>query len=402
MPRFYTPNMLVQEYKIKGKPVQFARIDEAIRTMQFVRNKAIRFWMDHPGVGKFDLSVLSRTLAEEFTFVKKLNSMARQAACERAWSSVARFYDNCKKRVPGKKGFPRFKKDTRSVEYKTSGWKLTDGGRKLLLTDGHQIGSLKLVGKRSLDGLQSLIKRVRLLRRADGYYVQFVIDAERQVAPCYTGEMVGLDVGLTHFLTDSNGHTVENPRPLRKSEKALRSAQRRLSRKVKGSNHRKKARLKLARKHLLVQRQRKDFATKLARCVVRSHDLVAIEDLQVRNMVKNRHLAKSISDAGWGLFRAKLSYYAALFKKVLVAVNPRYTSQNCSACGKIVRKSLSTRTHLCPCGCVLDRDYNAALNILKLGVEALGNTTAGHAESYAPGESALCLGLATGQGKTSR
>lgn len=126
MQHSYTPFMLVQEYKLRGNSDQFARIDEAIRTMQFVRNKAIRFWLDHRGVGKYDLSVLSKTLASEFTFVRKLNAQARQAACERAWDSISRFYRNCKKQIPGKKGFPRFKQDTRSVEYKTTGWKLTD------------------------------------------------------------------------------------------------------------------------------------------------------------------------------------------------------------------------------------------------------------------------------------
>lgn len=394
--------MLVHEYKLKGKPEQFARIDEAIRTMRFVRNKALRFWLDHPGVGRFDLSILSKTLAEEFEFARKLNSTARQAACDRAWAAIAGFYTNCRKKVDGKKGFPKFKKDSRSVEYKTSGWKLIDGARKILLTDGHQIGSLKLIGKQSLDGLQHLIKRVRLLRRADGYYAQFVIDIQRHEEACYTGKMIGLDVGLTYFLTDSEGQTVENPRLFRKAERALRRAQRMLTRKVKGSNNRKKARLKLAHKHLKVQRQRKDFTTKLAKCVIQSYDLVAIEDLQVRNMVKNRHLAKSIADAGWGQFRAKLAYYAELYKKVLIAVDPRMTSQNCSACGRTVRKSLSTRTHLCACGCVLDRDHNAALNILKLGVLALGRATAGHAESHAPGESVLYSGLETGLGKTAR
>jgi putative transposase len=398
----YTSPMLVQEYKLRGKPEQFARIDEAIRTMQFVRNRAIRFWMDHPGVGRFDLSTLSKTLAAEFAFAKKLNSTARQAACDRAWASVAQFYNNCKKKVSGRKGFPRFKKNVRSVEYKNSGWKLTDGGRKILLTDGHQIGSLKLLGKRSLDGLQHLIKRVRVLRRADGYYVQFVINAQRHEMPCYTGQSVGLDMGLTHFFTDSKGCKVENPRLLKRAEKSLSRRQRKFSRMTKGSNRRKRAKFKLARTHLKVQRQRNDFVTKLARSVVRSHDLVAIEDLQVRNMVKNRSLAKSISDAGWSLFKTKLSYYAGLFKKVIVAVNPRYTSQTCSSCNKVARKSLSNRSHQCNCGCVLDRDHNAALNILRLGVQALSKATAGHAESYAPGESVHCLGLATDQGKTSR
>ena len=395
--------MVVFEYKLAGKPAQFVAIDEAIRTMQFVRNKAIRFWVDTKGAGKYDLSALSKTLAEEFDFARKLNSQARQAACERAWAAITRFFEKCKKKVAGKKGFPRFQKDCRSVEYKTTGWKLVNDGTRIVFTDGHGIGTLKLVGTRILAGLEDRIRRVRIIRRADGYYTQFVIDAERKVEPCYTGKMVGLDVGLTRFLTDSNGETVENPRLLRKSERAIKRLGRRVSRKVKGSKNRAKARRKLARKHLKVQRQRNDFAMKLARCVIRSNDLVAIEDLQVRNMVKNRHLSKSISDAGWGQFRAKLSYYAGLFGKVLVAVKPHYTSVNCSACGKAVKKSLSTRTHVCPCGCVLDRDHNAAINILNLGVACLArNTTAGHAESNAPGESALCLELETAQGKASR
>lgn len=393
--------MIVLEYKLKGKPAQFARIDEAIRTMQFIRNKAVRYWMDTKGANKYDLNKLSKSLAAEFPFSDKLNSMARQAACDRAWASISRFFENCKKKRPGKKGYPRFQKDNRSVEYKTSGWKLTDGCRKILLTDGHEIGSLKLVGTVPLNQYdREKIKRVRLLRKADGYYAQFVIDVERQEADCYTGQMVGLDLGLTAFFTDSNGATEENPRLLRKSEKSLKRLSRRLSRTAKGSNKRKEARKRLARKHLKVQRQRKDFATKLARCVIQSNDLVAIENLQVRNMVKNRSIAKSISDAGWRLFRSKLEQYAERFRKVLVAVNPRYTSQNCSTCGKTVKKSLSTRTHICPCGCILDRDHNAALNILQLGIAQL--STAGHAGMNAPGEVGLCLELATAHNKPSR
>lgn len=387
--------MLVWEYKTGGTPTQYQKIDEAIRTAQFVRNKAIRFWMDTEGAGKYALSGLSKLLAAEFPFAQKLNSTARQASCERAWAAISRFYDNCKKHVPGQKGYPKFQKECRSVEYKQSGWKLSTDCNKIAFTDGHNIGSLKLVGTRDLSDLKDSIKRVRLIRRADGYYVQFVIDANRQEDPRYTGEMIGLDVGLRHFMTDSGGNTIENPRFLRKAEKALKRLQRAVSHKKKGSVNRKKARRKLARKHLKVSRQRNDFATKLARCVVQSNDLIAVEDLQIRNMVKNHHLAKAISDAAWGMFRAKLTYYGKLYGKVVVAVPPQFTSQNCSRCGKIVKKSLSTRTHVCSCGLILDRDHNAARNILSLGVSALSKTTAGHAGSNASGEMALCLVSAT-------
>ena len=123
----------------------------------------------------------------------------------------------------------------------------------------------------------------------------------------------------------------------------------------------------MARRHLKVSRQRKDFAIKLARCVVKSNDFVALEDLQVRNLIKNRHLSKSISDASWSQFARWLSYFGEVFGKPVVKVPPHYTSADCSTCGNRVKKSLSERTHVCSCGLILDRDENAARNILRQG-----------------------------------
>jgi len=205
--------------------------------------------------------------------------------------------------------------------------------------------------------------------------VQFCLDRERLERREPTSKTIGLDVGLTHFYTDSDGQTIENPRHLRKSEKSLKRLSRRLSKTTKGSKNRAKFRNKLARKHLKISRQRKDFAVKLARCVVQSNDLVAYEDLQVRNMVKNRHLAKSISDAAWTTFRTWVEYFGKVFGAIAVAVPPHYTSQNCSNCGKVVKKSLSVRTHLCHhCGHTQDRDWNAARNILEIGLRTVGHT----------------------------
>uniref|UniRef100_UPI00257B50A7 RNA-guided endonuclease InsQ/TnpB family protein n=1 Tax=Candidatus Cyanaurora vandensis TaxID=2714958 RepID=UPI00257B50A7 len=360
--------MLVLELKLVAAPEQFALIDEAIRTFQFIRNKALRYWIDTKGATKYDLNKQCAILAKEFAWANKLNSMARQSAAERAWSAVSRFFDNCKKNIVGKKGYPKFQKDNRSVEYKTTGWKLSDERRFLTITDGFDMGKLKLLGTRDLRTYsKEQIKRVRLVRRADGYYAQFCVDVERNEDLTPTGKTIGLDMGLESFYTDSNGVKVENPRYLRKAEKQLKRAQRRLSRKAKGSKNRIKARKRLGRQHLKVSRQRKDFAIKTARCVVQSNDLVAIEDLKVRNMVKNHHLAKSISDASWSMFRAWLEYYGKVMGRIVIAMAPHYTSQECSSCHVIVKKSLSTRTHTCQCGCVLDRDHNAALNILAAG-----------------------------------
>ncbi|MCW6039070.1 transposase, partial [Spirulina subsalsa FACHB-351] len=174
--------------------------------------------------------------------------------------------------------------------------------------------------------------------------------------------------------TDSNGETVENPRHLRKGEERLKQSQRIVSKRKKGGKNRAKARVVLGKRHLKISRQRKDFAVKLARCVIQSNDLVAYEDLRIRNMVRNHNLAKSISDASWYQFRVWLEYFGKVFGKTTVAVPPERTSQECSRCGVIVQKTLSTRTHACQCGCVLDRDHNAARNILGRGLSTVGHT----------------------------
>jgi putative transposase len=392
--------LLVYEFKLKGKQQQFNLIDEAIRTALFVRNSCIRYWMDNPKVGKYDLSAYCKELSANFEWAGKLNSMARQASADRAWAAISRFYSNCKKKIPGKKGFPNFKKRGYSVEYKTTGWKLSHDRKYLTMTDGFEIGRLKLVGTYDLHFYQIKdIKRVRLVKRADGYYAQFCIAVDREIKVEPSKKVIGLDVGLNHFYTDSNGDKVENPRFLRKSEKALKRLQKRVSKKfTKGkpqSNNYKKARNKLATKHLKVSRQRKDFAVKLAKCVIQSNDVVVYEDLQVRNMVKNHKLAKSISDASWYQFRCWLEYFGKVYGKITIAVSPHWTSQNCSNCGEIVVKTLSTRTHECPhCATVLDRDENAALNIL-----ASGLSTTGHVGTNAWGENDLCLELVTGSDK---
>lgn len=394
--------MLVFEAKLEGKSEQYERLDEAIRTARFIRNSCIRYWMDTKGVGRYDLSAYCVILAKEFPWAAKLNSMARQASAETAWSAIARFFDNCKKAKPGKKGFPRFKKHEThgSVEYKTCGWKLSEDRRNITFSDGFKAGTFKLWGSRDLHFYQlNQIKRVRVVRRADGYYVQFCIDAERSEKREPTGRTIGLDVGLTHFYTDSDGNTVENPRHLRKSQRSLKKLNRRLSKTQKGSKNRAKARNCLSRKHLKVSRRRKDFAVKLARCVVQSNDLVAYEDLSVRNMVKNRKLSKSISDAAWTAFRNWVEYFGKVFGVATVAVAPHYTSQNCSSCGKVAKKSLSERTHICPhCGFVLDRDWNAARNILELGLRTVGHT----GTSNASGDIDLCLGEETPSNKSGR
>jgi putative transposase len=379
--------MIVLEFKAKGKTTQYCAIDEAIRTAQFIRNKAVRFWMDNRGVGQKQLYRLSKSLREEFPFAKALNSSACQASIERAYSAIARFYSNCKKSIPGK-SYPKFQKNCRSVEYKTSGWVLSETRKQITFTDKKGIGLLKLKGTWDLNYYQlDQIKRVRLIRRADGYYVQFLISVENKQTLKPTGKTIGLDVGLKEFYTDSNGHSESSPKFYRKGEKRLKFRQRRVSRKKKGSANCKRAINKLGLTHLKISRQREEHAKRVARCVVQSNDLVAYEDLRIKNLVKNHCLSLSINDAGWYQFRKWLEHFGVKFGRITVAVNPAYTSQECSSCGTLVKKSLSTRTHVCECGFVLDRDWNAAINILELALSTTGHVGTWVIDPNASGDS---------------
>ena len=393
--------------------------------------------MDNKKVSKYDLNKYCRILAKQYPFADKLNSQARQSAAECTWSAISRFYDNCKRKVPGKKrcdplrvrqllylgrplswaafpgsvrrsgvcpqdrttltapshgasgqiparfprygnadqererapreGFPKYKKNARSVEYKSCGWKLSENRKAITFTDKNNIGKLKLKGTYDLHFYQLKdIKRVRLLRRADGYYVQFCVSVDVRIETEPTAKAIGLDVGIKYFLADSSGNTIENPQFYRKSEKQLNRANRRKSKKYISrakpqSKNYHKARCRYARKHLRVSRQRKEYCKRVAYCVIQSNDLVAYEELNVQGMVKNRHLAKSISDVAWSTFRHWLEYFGKKYGKLTIPVAPHNTSQNCSNCGKKVTKSLSTRTHICPhCKFTEDRDVNAA------------------------------------------
>jgi putative transposase len=418
--------MLLYEYKLRLSRAQAAAIDEAIRTTQFIRNKGVRLWMDGRGVTATDLQVLCARLAHDYPFAAQLNSQARQAAAARAWAAIERFYTACRDQRPGKKGYPRFQRDCRSVEYKQTGWQLDGEGKRLTLTDGGGIGRVRLIGSRELATFpHEQIKRVRLVRRADGYYAQFVLQVERRVSHVPTGSAVGIDVGIAAYVTDSDGATVSNPRFIQHAEARLKRYQRRLSRRSvshkegkKPRNHHAarqrarhnkypkepaapaipspsptahapstsspprqsanwgKAKQRVGRAYLHLQRQREDFARKTASALVSSHDLLALEDLKVRNLVRNRRLAKAISDVGWSRLRWWVEYYGQLQGIPVVAVPPEYTSQDCSGvlpdgspCPARIRKSLSMRTHMCPrCGLILDRDENAALNILARGL----------------------------------
>ena len=304
------------------------------------------------------LPVLRKFSAE----YRAVGSQVLQDVIQRLDKAYKSFFQRVKQKN-GKVGFPRFKSKNRydSFTLKQTGWKLE--GRYLYVKN---IGRFKLFLSRPVEGN---IKTVTIRRSSTNkWFVSFSCDNVLVKEVPISNQEIGIDVGIKHFLVDSQGNSVENPKYFRQSEKLLRRRQRSLCRKKKGSNRRKDTRLLVAKTHEKIANQRKDFLHKVANHYINNFQTIFIEDLIIKDMVKNRHLSKSISDSSWGIFFNFLSYKAVDADRVVVKVPPHNTSQICSACGEKVPKSLSVRIHKCPfCNTVLDRDHNASLNILRLG-----------------------------------
>ena len=239
-------------------------------------------------------------------------------------------------------------------------------GGKLLIS---KLGLIDIRFHRKLDGK---VKQVVIKRQGTRWYAVFSVERHANTTSiCRADKTTGIDVGIQKFAVLSDGTAFENPKYLRKKEKHLKRQQRNLSKKKKGSSNWKKQVSQLQKLHEKVANQRKDYLHKLSYKLSNTYGVICVEDLNIRNMVKNKHLSKAIHDAGWGMFRQFLAYKCEKFGGVLVKVKPHYTSQNCSSCGKTVKKTLSVRTHICTCGAILDRDHNAALNIEKEGLKQL-------------------------------
>lgn len=275
---------------------------------------------------------------------------------------LSKAFDNFFRRVKEsakEKGFPRFKSRINSITFPQSGFKILSDKRLKL----SKIGSLPIILHRIPKGK---IKTMTIkVNKANQWFAIFSCEVEPLQVNHPSAEKIGIDVGLESFATLSNGESVTNPRYLVKSEKRIKLLQRRLSRKVKGSANRRKSRFRLAKQHLKVSNIRADFLHKLSRKIVKSFSFIAVEDLQIKNMVKNHALAKSISDASWSCFMQMLEYKAVTSGSNFVKVNPRDTSKTCSKCGNIQEMPLAIREFLClKCGFACHRDLNSAYNIL--------------------------------------
>ncbi len=311
---------------------------------------------------QFDLNNLLITLKADRPELLKVHSQVLQNIAKRIKDAYTGFY--ARRRAGLKAGLPRFKKYGRykSLTYPQSGFKIE--GNRLLLT---KIGNIRIRQHRELP---EKIKTLTVKRLPSGkWYACFscMVDAQPREKPL---EDVGIDVGLHNYAVLSDGTRIENPRLYRNDEKRLGLLQRGVSRKERGSRNWVKAKAKVARLHEKIGNRRTDFLHKASREIADTYETVYVEDLRIGNMVRNHCLAKSISDAGWGRFIGMIAYKEEESGGQLIKVNPRGTTQECSRCGEQVKKTLSERVHECPnCGLVMNRDENAALNILARGRE---------------------------------
>lgn len=317
-----------------------------------------------PSIDQLDKELTQLKRTSEFGWLAQVSSVALQQSLRDLRQAWDNFF--AKRAAP-----PSFKRrrNKQSVRYTTRGFSVR--GNEVRLAKMRQ--PLNICWSRPLPSAPTSATVIR--DTVGHYFISFVVQVPHQPLPP-TPKVVGIDLGLTHFCTLSDGEKINNPRYLQKDQARLRRAQRKLSKTDKGSQNRGRARVKVARIQAKIARKRADFLHKLSMRLVRENQAIAVESLHVAGMVRNRSLARAISDAGWGRFVAMLTYKCAWYGRTLIQVDRFFPStKTCSCCGhKLTHLPLSVRQWTCPtCGTHHDRDTNAAINIARAAGLAVSN-----------------------------
>lgn len=359
-------------YQLYPTKAQRTAMQKALNACRWVYNEALatrkNAWkQEQRSISHYDTINMLPGWKAEHPFLYDAYSQSLQDACTRVDLAFQAFFRRVK--AGQEPGYPRFRGKERydSFTYPQSGFKLLDNGRLRV----SKIGDVKIFLHRRIKGK---IKTLTVRRDTLGnWYACFSCEIEPEPLPP-SPKVVGIDVGLTYFATLSTGEHIPNPRFFRRDEKALAKAQRRLSKCKKGMPEYRKYKRVIQHIHKRIANRRKDFAHKLSRRLVNEFQIIALENLDIQDMQNGnwRSMNKSISDAAWRQLRQYTTYKAEEAGRTCIAVDPRNTTQMCSTCGQIVKKDLSVRVHDCPfCGLKLDRDLNAAKNILALGLQSV-------------------------------
>jgi len=292
-------------------------------------------------------------------------AMLRRAAMDLDESYQAFFK---KKKAEKKAGLPGYRQHQFHSSFGVTQWE--GGGIRLV---NHRLyifgidGTIKIKWHRPYEGT---IKTSSVIRKADGWYISLTCEIEKSEPLPPTDRAIGVDCGIHHLMTTSDGKIIDNPKWYQESQRRLRILQHGLDRKTQGGMNYERNKKQIAKLHLKITRQREDFFDRLAYHWCKDYDVIVFENLQIANMVRNKHLSKSILDAGWGYFMERVQVKAQETGSKIVFIPPHYTSKTCSKCGYVFEDlRLSDRWIACPeCGLSMDRDHNAAINILNRGL----------------------------------
>jgi putative transposase len=359
------------KYRLQPSRSQRTKLIQTLELCRWVYNETLAIrqqaWeQEKKSLSLYDTNKLLPAWNQEHPELREVHSQILQNVQERVDLAFKAFFRRVK--AGEKAGYPRFRGCGRydSFTFKQFGFELLDHG--LFLS---KIGTVKIILHRPIEGK---IKTLTLQRDAVGnWYACFACEVEPEPLP-FNDLAIGIDMGLACFAKFSDGKGIDHPRFFRRDEKELAKTQRKLSKAKKGTPERAKRRRAVQHIHQRIANRRRNFAHQESRKLVEAFGFLSFEDLHIKNMLHNHRLAKSISDAAWRQLIQYTTYKAENAGRVVVWVEPGKTSQRCSGCGEIVEKSLAVRVHDCPhCGLVMDRDQNAALNILRLGLESLGH-----------------------------
>lgn len=350
------------KYRIYPDAEQMQFFAKCFGCVRFVYNRMLSDRIEHYNLTGKSLNNTPAQYKSEFTWLKEVDSLALANAQMNLNTAYRNFFRD------KSNGFPKFKsKKNNNFSYTTNNQKGTVYVENGYIKLPKLKSPVKIRQHRSFEGG---IKSCTISKAPSGkYHISILVETEIQKLPA-SDMRVGIDVGIKDFAVLSNGESYKNPKHLRKSEKRLAKLQRDLSRKQIGSSNRNKARIKVAKLHEKIANQRMDFLHKKSTEIIRKNQAIVIEDLKVKNLMKNHNLAKSIAEVSWSRFREMLDYKSRWYGRELIIAPPDYpSSQLCSDCGNrsSQTKDLACRVYICPeCGLEIDRDYNASLNLLKL------------------------------------